>query len=116
MPGINDYLLQLPVEKRSTVEQLRALIQKAGGPMEEAIKWSYPAFLKSGKIRFVIAPHQSHANLQIYDGAALDGKFSQLEGTGKGMRHLKFAYDEKVDAKLVGAVVKAAVKQFESRS
>jgi hypothetical protein len=37
------------------------------------------------------------------------GRYPQLEGTGKGLRHLKFRYGQPIDAELVREVVNAGL-------
>jgi hypothetical protein len=45
----------------------------------------------------------------VFRGHALERRFPQLEGTGKGLRHLKFRYGQPVDAELVREVVNAGL-------
>ena len=57
---------------------------------------------------------QGHANLQVFNGAVLAEAFPALEGTGKGVRHLKVRYAQAVDAPLVTTLVRARVAQLAS--
>jgi hypothetical protein len=57
-----------------------------------------------------IVMHKDHANLQIFNGAALVDRYPELEGSGKGVRHLRFRYRYPVDEELVREVVRACVE------
>ena len=60
-----------------------------------------------------IVMHKDHANLQFFNGAALAERFPELEGTGRGVRHLRFRYRYPVDEELVHEVVHACVELME---
>jgi hypothetical protein len=57
-----------------------------------------------------IVPHKSHVNLQLFKGAGVAPMYPQLEGSGKGVRHLKLRPSQGVDTDLVGRIVVAAVE------
>ncbi|HEY2976413.1 MAG TPA: DUF1801 domain-containing protein, partial [Burkholderiaceae bacterium] len=63
-----------------------------------------------GSNLLALMPHKSHLNLQVFNGAALAERFPQLEGTGKGLRHLKMRYGQEVDPDLIAALVNASVE------
>lgn len=97
---------------RSTVAALRAAVRQAAPSLGEAVKWGNTCFIDGdGRALIGLIPHRQHANLQIFNGARLIAAFPQLEGTGKGLRHLKCRYGAAVDARLVGRIVRAALKQ-----
>ena len=53
------------------------------------------------------------ANLQVFNGASLVDRFPELEGTGRGMRHVRFRYRFPVDEGLVRELVQACVELME---
>ena len=63
-----------------------------------------------GQSLISIVVHKSHAHLQFFNGAELAVQYTALEGTGKGMRHLKCRYRQPVDAELVRDLVVASVE------
>jgi hypothetical protein len=68
--------------------------------------WGYIAFsTPTAKYAFTFVPHDDHVNLQIYNGVKIAAELPQLEGTGKSLRHLKFAYGHPVDRALVSKAV-----------
>lgn len=100
----------LPPEQRRTVQALHEAISAAVPELECSIKWGNLTFGEVGRNLVAVVPHKAHANLQIFNGAALTQHLHALEGMGKGMRHLRVRYGQDVDAALVGRVVRDSVE------
>lgn len=73
----------------------------------EAIKWNVPVFSIKKNICSVIA-HRKHVNLQIFEGAHLLDA-SDLQGTGKDMRHLKFSHVNDIDRNTIQRYLRQAI-------
>jgi hypothetical protein len=110
------WLDTLRPEQQKTAVALTGATLAAAPEMLRAIKWGNLVFLHKGQHAVALVMHKDHANLQVFNGAGLAADFPSLEGSGKGMRHLKFRYAHDVDERLVGAVVKACVSQLERDS
>jgi hypothetical protein len=63
-----------------------------------------------------IVPHKSHVNLQLFKGAAVAPMYPQLEGSGKGVRHLKLRNNAEVDADFIARVVLAGIDAVEAEA
>jgi hypothetical protein len=50
--------------------------------------------------------------LQVFNGAQLATQFTVLEGTGRGLRHIKFKCRQTVDAELVRSIVRASLDEL----
>ncbi len=96
-------------DQRSTAEALRDAVLGAEPGLELSVKWGNLIFSHAGMHALAIVIHKDHANLQIFNGALLQERFVMLEGTGKGLRHLKLRYRQPVDAELVQAMTHACV-------
>ncbi|HWP20928.1 MAG TPA: DUF1801 domain-containing protein [Burkholderiaceae bacterium] len=105
------YFDNLPPEQRITVQALQRAVLEAAPALEQSVKWGNLVFGFKGQNLLAIVTHKTHANLQFFQGAALAGQYPQLEGSGKGLRHLKFRYRQPVDEPLVRALVQAAVEE-----
>lgn len=81
----------------------------AAPSLSEAVKWGNLVFTQRGTNLLAIVVHREHINLQVFSGALLAARFSQLAGSGKGMRHLSIRDDEVIDAQLVQAITRACV-------
>jgi hypothetical protein len=89
---------------------LQQAVLGAAPEIEQAVKWGNLTFLSAGRNLLALALHKSHAHLQVFNGAQLALQFPELEGVGKGQRHLKLKYGQQVDADLVRDLVLASIK------
>ncbi|HSB89716.1 MAG TPA: DUF1801 domain-containing protein [Anaerolineales bacterium] len=105
------YLAKLPSEQRRTVTALRNAILKAKPSLALTLNpWGYLAFsTPTVKYAFVLVPHPKHINLQIYNGAKIARQLPELEGSGKGIRHIRFPYGMAVNTVLVIKAVRLSL-------
>ncbi len=96
-------------DQRETAQVLRDAILAAEPGLEASIKWGNLVFSHAGTHAVAIVIHRDHANLQIFNGTHLLERFPMLDGTGRGLRHLKLRYRQPVDTGLVEALVRASV-------
>lgn len=82
---------------RALANQLRRIIRKALPKSRELVKWKNPTYLVNNKNIAWIMVHRDHVNLGFFQGAKM--KSPRLEGTGKGLRHIKVRRPEDVDEK-----------------
>lgn len=101
----------LPDAQRPLARELQALVAAAEPRLSQTVKWGNLVFMLAGTNLVAIVPHKGHVNLQFFNGAALAPQWPQLEGTGKGLRHLKCRTGQPVDAALVGALVRDSVAE-----
>jgi hypothetical protein len=74
---------------RGVAESVRALVKKTAAGCEEYVSpWKNPAFDSNGPL-CVIVLGKEHLTLAFLRGAALPDAEKLLEGTGKGVRHVK---------------------------
>jgi uncharacterized protein YdhG (YjbR/CyaY superfamily) len=99
-------------EQRDTAQRLRDVVIEAEPALEPTIKWGNLVFSHAGSHALAIVVHKDHANLQVFNGTRLYERFPMLEGTGKGLRHLKQRYRTPVDAELVTALAHASVDEL----
>lgn len=95
-------------DERATAQALRAAVMDAAPQVEQGVKWGNLLFTLNGRHLAAIVTHKSHANLQFFHGAEFADRFPQLEGNGRGVRHLKCRYRQPVDEALVRELVQAA--------
>ena len=73
---------------RQITTMLRRVIKAAAPDIEERIAWGMPCYFQNGMVCGIMFC-KTHVNLQLINGARLTDPRHALEGTGKGMRHLK---------------------------
>ena len=81
-------MAELAPEKRRVAEALRKLILEADAQFQESVKWGNPVYEKEGRVCY-IADMGRYMNLGFFQGAKLTDPEGRIEGTGKGMRHIK---------------------------
>lgn len=106
---IETWFDNLRPEQRDLARILRTLVQDASPDLVQTVKWGNLMFTHEGTHAVAIVMHKDHANLQVFNGALLSDQFPELEGTGRGVRHIRFRYRYPVDEELVREVVQACV-------
>ena len=115
------YIADLDEAERAVALRVRDTVRKAvgGNPrISETTKWSYPAWVHEGKNGNMcsIMGANGYVRLQFFRGAELSAAESRLEGTGKGMRHLKVWCDAGVPEEEIRALVSDAIELHEASS
>jgi hypothetical protein len=80
---------------RSLVQGVRGVVRRATPEMQESVKWAAPTYVVNGKNVACIMIYKDHVNLGFFQGAKMKSK--RLEGTGKGLRHVKVRRLEDID-------------------
>lgn len=80
------------------VEELRQLALEAGPAISEQVK--YGGILFAGRRGFCgLFSYTNHVTLEFGDGASLPDPHGQLEGKGKGRRHIKLTGIADIEAR-----------------
>jgi hypothetical protein len=107
---VDEYIEKLPFEQQEIASALRKLVLGASPRLDETIKWGKPWFCCGEETVCFIAAQKDYVNFGFARGADLDDPDSVLEGTGKGMRHIKVKTMKDVRRKPLTGLVKEAVK------
>ncbi len=94
---VDTYVRKLPADTRAVVEALRRLVITVAPDAREALKWGQPWYAGKKGVCY-IAAFRDHVNLGFAHGAELADPAGRLEGTGKGMRHVKICSAKEIDA------------------
>ncbi|MCC6575489.1 MAG: DUF1801 domain-containing protein [Planctomycetes bacterium] len=107
--GVDDFLKRFPRDIGPVVRNAAALIRKHV-KADEAIKWGWPCWTGNKMICAIMAA-RDHVNMVFHYGAKLNDPKKLLEGTGKGMRHIKLYKVADVKKPGIPDLLKAAVTQ-----
>lgn len=107
LDSVDAYFEALDDGKRAIALALKSRIEALGEGLTVKLAWGYPCWSGQARIISIIA-HKHHCNLQLWSGARLASRFAEIEGTGKGLRHVKVRGPEAVDARL-DAIIAAAI-------
>ena len=91
---------------RNTVRKLRIIIVKSLPTAEEQVKWGMPYYSINGEGVVSIAEYAKHVNLYFFSGARLSSKL--LEGTGRGMRHIKIGAASEIKLRELSPILREA--------
>jgi len=92
-----------PAPQRLGIQLLKAIRENSDG-LVETLKWGTPTWVGNQNVLY-LANFPRHANLGFHRGATLAARFPEMEGTGKNLRHVKFAVTANVPARLIAAAV-----------
>ncbi len=106
---VDAYLGRLPPPRLAVATALRELVRRAAPGLTETIKWGVPCYCGQGNVCGIMA-HRDHVNLVFFRGAELADPEGLLEGTGKGMRHIKVPAPTDLRMSAVTALVKEAAR------
>jgi hypothetical protein len=93
---------------REIVAALRATVRKTAPELREEIVMGIPTLSLRGYVCY-IAPYTRHVNLGFHRGAQFPNPPPILEGTGKGLRHVKIRTPAEAQTPEVRALIRVAV-------
>lgn len=100
---------------RDTAVRLQALIRELAPEAIETVDepdhlLAYGWSPRMRDLIFAIAPHTSHVNLQLADGAGLSDPDRIVEGTGKRIRHVKCRSVADAERPALRALIQAQIE------
>ncbi|MDA4113336.1 MAG: DUF1801 domain-containing protein [Thaumarchaeota archaeon] len=107
---VEEFVDGLDGPQKEIVEKIRAIVKRTLPQAVETMKWRQPVYVYDGKNIITIMVFEDHINYGLFMGARM--KSERLEGTGKGLRHVKVYetkdVDEKEFARLAGDAAELA--------
>lgn len=109
------YIDQIEDEKiRLLSKKIRAVVRESVPEAVETVKMGAPCYTIAGKMFASIADYSRHVNLYFFHGAKLSSK--RLEGSGKGMRHIKIRETRDIDEKEFSRLLREAANNAKSEA
>jgi hypothetical protein len=105
---VEQFIQRMPAEQQVIAYTLRELIRKSAKSLQPSIKWGYPCFAGVGNVCSIM-PYPDHINLVFFRGAELADPDELLEGTGKGMRHVKIRTAKDIRKRAISDLIQKAV-------
>ncbi|MES2137040.1 MAG: YdeI/OmpD-associated family protein [Pseudomonadota bacterium] len=106
-PRIDAYIAKAQPFAQAILEKVRERVHAVVPGIEEAIKWSAPAFTLDGKILLIMAAFKAHAALNFWRGQELRGESANADAMGQ-FGKLKSIDDLPLDAELDRLIREAA--------
>jgi hypothetical protein len=104
---VDDYMKGQDPELRKIAERLRSIIKKAAPKVDEKMKWGFPCYSGTKDVCNIMVT-RAWVDLGFFRGVDLDDPRKLLEGSGKGMRHVKFHDLDQMDEQSILTLVKMA--------
>ncbi len=105
---VQSYVEGIEPTKRAHVEALRRFVKEEAPSLVEQIKWGNICWIGKGNVCWIIV-YKTHVDFGFFNGAKLRDPEGLLEGTGKGLRHIKVRGDKDIRPKEFAALLKQAV-------
>lgn len=112
---INAFYDSVRPEQRETGQAIQKVILATAPLLRPEVKWGNVVFTSDGDNLLALVMFKANAHLQVFNGVQLLGDFPELQGAGKGMRHVKFRYRHPIDEKLISELTQASIDAW-SRS
>jgi uncharacterized protein YdhG (YjbR/CyaY superfamily) len=106
---INAFYDSVRPEQRDTAQIIQKAIQAVAPQLRPEVKWGNLVFSNDGDNLLALVLFKANAHLQVFNGVHLLSDFPELQGAGKGMRHVKFRYRQPVDETLIGELTQASM-------
>lgn len=106
---INAFYDSLRPEQRDTAQAMQKAIQTVAPHLRPEVKWGNLCFMNDNDNIMAIVLYKMHAHLQIFNGVQLVPDFPELDGAGRGMRHVKFRYRQPINDLLVRELTQASL-------
>jgi len=107
-PDVDKFVAGVDPPLRPIVVALRESVREAAPELREEIVMGIPTYSLQGFVCY-IAPYTRHVNLGFHRGAHFPNPPSILEGTGKGLRHVKVRSPEEARSPVLWSLVRTAI-------
>lgn len=104
--NVKEILDKMDPDKRKTAQKLRSIVKSTLPDVVETVKWGNITYLLGDENLSWIMAYKDHLDLGFFKGAEL--KSELLEGTGKGLRHIKVKTEKDINGKEVSRLLKEA--------
>ena len=109
---INAFYDSVRPEQRETAQAIQRAVLSVAPQLRPEVKWGNLVFTNDGDNVLAIVMFKLNAHLQVFNGVQLLSDFPELQGAGKGMRHVKFRYRQPIDEKLVCELTQASMDAY----
>ena len=109
--SVDDYMAELPEERRRAMEDLRATIRAAAPAATEAISYNMPAFRLDGHFFMSYEAYKRHYSLFPWTDAMVAELGDEVAPYAVGKGTLRFPADEPIPLDLVRRIVEIRLRE-----
>lgn len=114
--SVDEYMAQLPDDRRAVMEQLRATIRAAATDATEAISYNMPAFKLDGRFFVSYEAFTRHYSLFAWSDAMLAELGDALRPYAVGKGTIRFPADEPIPMDLVTRIIEFRLREHDVTS
>ena len=108
--NVNEYIAEVPEERRAAIAKLRALSKKHLVGFEESIDYGMPVYKRNGVMAFAFASQKQYISIYGCGSPAVKDLRAKLSGEKKGKGCVNFTKPEKIDFDVVEELLKRIAK------
>jgi uncharacterized protein YdhG (YjbR/CyaY superfamily) len=102
---VDEYMAQLPDDRRAVMEQLRSVIRFAAPDATEAISYNMPAFRLDGRFLVSYEAFKRHYSLFPWSDEMVEELGEEMKRYAVGKGTIRFPADEPIPLELVTRIV-----------
>ncbi len=114
-PAVAAWFAEGPIELRAIAREWFEEIRRGGADVGELIHDGCPVACAGDAAFAYVNTFKAHVNVGFFYGASLEDPAGLLEGSGKGMRHVKLKPDSEPNAEALRALIRTAYADVRAR-
>ena len=110
--SVNDYLEEVPAERKAALTRLRDLCRSTLKGFDEKMEYGMPGYGRNGIVEVGFASQANYITLYILKQEVMDAHKAQLSGKGVsfGKGCIRYSRPERIDFKIVESMLVATEK------
>ena len=114
--NVDEYMAQLPDDRRAVMEQLRSTIRSAAPDATEVISYNMPAFRLGGRFLVSYEAFKHHYSLFPWNEEMLDELGDEMKPYAVGKGTIRFPADQPIPLDLVTRIVAFKVREVAQKA
>ena len=113
---VDEYMAQLPEDRRAAMEQLRSTIRSAAPDATEVISYNMPAFRLDGRFLVSYEAFKRHYSLFPWSDDMVEELGAEMKPYAVGKGTIRFPADEPIPLELVTRIVEFRNREVEQEA
>ena len=113
---VDEYMAQLPDDRRAVMEQLRGTIRSAAPDATEAISYNMPAFRLNGRFLVSYEAFKRHYSLFPWSEAMVEELGEEMNRYAVGKGTIRFSVGDPIPLELVTRIVEFRHREVEEEA
>lgn len=114
--NVDEYMAQLPDDRRAVMEQLRSTIRSAAPDATEVISYNMPAFRLNGRFLVSYEAFKRHYSLFPWSDAMVEELGDEMNRYAVGKGTIRFPADDPIPLELVTRIVEFRHREVEEEA